>query len=301
MYAVTGATGNTGSVVAENLLAKGEKVRAIGRDSARLERFVKKGAEAFVGDVEDAAAMAKAFTGATGVYLVIPQALQRDDFRAYQDRISDAYASALAEAGVRHAVSLSSIGAQHAEKTGPIIGLHRLEEKLNRVPRLNVLHLRAGFFLENLFMSIDAIRGMGAFPGVFSGDAPFPMIATKDIGAAAAERLKRLDFTDQETGELLGQRDVTMKEVAAIIGQAIGKPGLGYTQVPTPVLTPSLAQMGLPRSCIALLMETWKAANDGLLAPLEKRSAQNTTPTSIETFIAEEFLPRFRAKGATAS
>jgi uncharacterized protein YbjT (DUF2867 family) len=301
MYAVTGATGNTGSIVAEKLLAKGEKVRAIGRDNARLERFVKKGAEAFVGDAEDAATMAQAFSGATGVYLVIPQALQRDDFRAYQDRISDAYATALAEAGVRHAVSLSSIGAQHAEKTGPIVGLHRLEEKLNRVPRLNVLHLRAASFLENLFMSIEAIRAMGSFPGVFSGDAPFPMIATKDIGAAAAERLKRLDFTEQETNELLGQRDVTMKEVAAIIGQAIGKPGLGYTQVPTQVLMPSLAQMGLPRSSIALLMETWKAANDGLLAPLEKRSAQNTTPTSIETFIAEDFLPRFRPKGATAS
>jgi uncharacterized protein YbjT (DUF2867 family) len=51
MYVVIGATGNTGKVVAEKLLEKGEKVRVVGRDAKRLERFTQKGAEAFVADV----------------------------------------------------------------------------------------------------------------------------------------------------------------------------------------------------------------------------------------------------------
>ena len=72
MYAITGATGNTGSVIAAKLLGRGEKVRVIGRDAGRLEGLVQKGAEAFVADVTDAAALTKAFTGAKAVYAMIP-------------------------------------------------------------------------------------------------------------------------------------------------------------------------------------------------------------------------------------
>lgn len=300
MYVITGATGNTGKPAAEALLAKGEKVRVIGRDAKKLEPFVQKGAEAFAGSVEDQAAMTQAFTGARAVYLVIPQALEREDFRAYQERISDAYASAAAKAGVRYAVVLSSIGGSHAEKTGPIVGLHNLEEKMKRVPGLNVLCLRPAHFMENLFMNIDPIRTMGVVPGPYPGDAPFPMIATKDIGAAAAERLARCDFSGHEVRELLGQRDVTMKEAASVIGKAIGKPGLSYMQLPHMVLGPALEQMGLPKSSVALLLEMWQGVNDGLVAPLEKRSERNTTATMLETFVTEEFLPRFQAKAARA-
>ena len=80
MYVITGATGNTGKVAAEALLAKGEKVRVIGRDAKKLKPFVQKGAEAFVGNVEDQAAMTQAFAGAKAVYFVLPQALEREDF-----------------------------------------------------------------------------------------------------------------------------------------------------------------------------------------------------------------------------
>ena len=45
MYVILGATGNTGSVVAEKLLAKREKVRAVGRNKERLATLAKRGAE----------------------------------------------------------------------------------------------------------------------------------------------------------------------------------------------------------------------------------------------------------------
>lgn len=300
MYVITGATGNTGKPAAEALLAKGEKVRVIGRDPKKLEPFVQKGAEAFVGNVEDEAAMTQAFTGAKAVYLVVPAAFEREDFRAYQGRISDAYAGAAAKAGVRYAVLLSSIGASHAEKTGPIVGLHNLEEKMKRIAGLNVLCLRPVNFMENLLMNIDPIRTMGMVPGPYSGDAPFPMIATRDIGAAAAERLARCDFSGHEVRELHGQRDVTMKEAASVIGKAIGKPGLSYMQLPHMVLGPALEKMGMLKSSVALLLEMWDGVDDGLVVPLEKRSERNTTPTTLETFVAEEFVPRFQAKAARA-
>ena len=300
MIAITGATGNTGSVAADALLAKGEKIRVIGRDASKLERFASKGAEPFVANVESADEMARAFAGADTVYLVIPQALQRDDFRAYQDRISDAYAAAIDKAGVKFAVTLSSVGAMHGENVGPIVGLHNMEEKLNRISSLNALHLRPTHFMENLLMSIDGIRMMNVLPGFGPADLPSPAIATRDIGNYAASRLAARDFTGHSTQELLGPRDLTMRDCAAIIGRAIGKPNLGYVQMPLMLLESALTSMGLPKSSAALVIEMWSGANQGLLNPQEQRSEKNTTPTPLEQFAEEIFAPQFQRRAAKA-
>jgi len=111
MFAITGATGNTGSVIAEKLLAQGEKVRVIGRDAGRLARFVQKGADAFVADITDAAALRRAFDGARAVYAMVPPNFAAADVRGYQETVSDALASALRNASVSHVVVLSSFGA----------------------------------------------------------------------------------------------------------------------------------------------------------------------------------------------
>lgn len=300
MIVITGATGNTGRPAAESLLDKGDKVRVIGRDVKKLEPLIARGAEPFVAGVQDADAMTRAFQDADAVYLIIPQALHRDDFRDYQERISDAYAKAVATARVPYAVTLSSIGAQHASGTGPIVGLHNLEHKLNDIPGLNVLHIRAGYFMENLLQNVGPIKSMGFMPGGESGDTPVPMIATKDIGRYAAERLHARDFSGTSAQDLLGQRDLSIKEVAGLIGKAIGKPNLHYMHVPFMVLEPALVKMGLPKSSAALIIEMWKAGKEGLVAPTEPRSMKNTTPTTIEEFVEEVFVPAYNAKSTAA-
>ena len=300
MIVIVGATGHTGRPAAEALLAGGEKVRVIGRDAKKLEQFTQNGAEAFVGNVEEVASMTKAFEGATAVYLVLPEDISNQDLRAHQERVSDSYAAAVANARVPYVVSLSSIGAQHAEKTGPIVGLHNQELKLNRIEGLNVLHLRAAYFMENLLMSIPPLRSMGTLPGGLTSDAAMPWIATKDIGAYAATRLAARDFVGSSTQELHGQRDISMKEAASVVGKSIGKPNLGYMQVPFMLLEPALGQMGLPKNTAALLIEMWKGANAGLVVPQEQRSAKNTTPTTIESFVTEVFAPAYLGKTAGA-
>jgi uncharacterized protein YbjT (DUF2867 family) len=299
MIVITGATGNTGRRAVAALLASGEKVRAIGRESKKLESLTPKGAEAFVAHAEDAAQMSKAFEGATAVYLLIPQSAD-EDYRAYQDSVSDAYLKAMTSARVPYAVTLSSLGAQHPEKTGPIVGTYHLEQKMNSVPGLNVLHLRPGPFMENLFMGMAPLRTMGFLPGGTDSDLPVPMIAAKDIGDYAAKRLHARDFSGSSVQELFGPRDVTMKEVAKIVGEAIGKPKLSYMHVPAMMLEPALVQTGMPKATAKLLIEMWKAGNSGLLAPLEKRSTENTRPTTIESFVTEVFAPAYLAKGAGA-
>jgi len=298
MYAITGATGNTGSVIAETLLEKKQKVRVIGRKAEKLQRFVQKGAEAFAGDVTDEVAMTRAFTGARAVYTMTPPDMVIADYPAYQERVSDALSAAIEKAGVTHAVNLSSIGAHRAEKVGPVVGLHNFEQKLNRIAKLNVLHLRPAYYMENLLMQIGLIQAFGLMGGPLRADLSIALIATRDIGPVVAQALLKLDFSGSRTRELLGQRDVSMAEAAAVIGKALGKPGLAYVQFPAIQVEQALTQMGVARGTAKLLNEMADALNSGYMAPLEPRSPQNTTATSIETFVAEEFLPRFQGRSA---
>jgi uncharacterized protein YbjT (DUF2867 family) len=300
MIVITGATGRTGHVAAESLLAQGEKVRAVGRDAKKLERLAQKGAEAFVGNIEDSASMTKAFESAAAVYLLLPEDTSQQDLRGHQEHVSDCYAAAVAGAKVPYVLTLSSLGAQHAEKTGPLVGLHNMEQKLNRISGLNVLHLRPGYFMENLFMAMAPMRSMGILPGGMTGDVPMPWIATKDVGAYVAKRLAARDFSGSSIQELHGQRDISMKEAASIVGAAIGKPKMGYMQAPFMMLEPALVQLGLPKRTAALLIEMWKGANAGLIAPQEPRSATNTTPTTLESFAAEVFAPAYLNMAAKA-
>lgn len=300
MYVITGATGNTGSVAAKRLLAQGQKVRAVGRNADRLRTLVAAGAEAFVADLTDAAALGKAFTGAEGVYVMIPPNPAVQDVRAYRDQVSDAVARAIQQAGLKHAVLLSSIGADKPDKTGPVVGLHLFEEKLNAVPGLNVLHLRAGYFMENLLAQVSAIKAMGIAAGPLRADLKLPLIATQDIGDVAATSLLKRDFTGTKTRELLGQRDLTMAEATTILGKAVGKPDLHYLQAPDAQIRPVLMQLGMSENVADLILEMAGALNSGHMRALEPRTAENTTPTSLEDFAAKVFAPAFQGKEKVA-
>jgi uncharacterized protein YbjT (DUF2867 family) len=300
MYVVTGATGNTGNVVAKALLSRGEKVRVIGRTAERLKALAAEGAEPFAAELTDAAGVTKAFVGAKAVYVMLPPNPTNSDYRSFQNRVTDAIVAALRSTGVTHAVTLSSIGADKPDKTGPVEGVHYLEQQLNCIDALNVLHLRAGYFMENTLAQIGIIQKMGMAVGPLRPDLKLPMVATRDIGEAAADVLLSLDFRQKQTRELLGQRDISMNEVAQSIGSAIGKPGLRYIQAPDEQVRPALVQLGMSSNVAGLILEMSAALNLGHMRALEQRSAKNTTPTSYETFVREEFLPRYGGESAAA-
>ncbi|MBV9340314.1 MAG: NAD(P)H-binding protein [Acidobacteria bacterium] len=298
MFVVAGATGNAGNVVARNLLAKGEKVRVIGRDLERLKALVADGAEAFQADLTDTFALARAFAGAKAVYLLIPPNVSSPDFRGFQNRVTQAIASALQSARVSHAVTLSSIGADKPDNNGPVAGLHEFEERLNRLVDLNVLHLRAAYFMENTFPQVGNIEKFSMAIGALDPDLKLAMIAAQDVGAAAADALLNLNFRHKQTRELLGERDLTMREVTQIIGNAIDKPGLPYVQAEDDQLRAALIRTGMSLNMADLVLEMAGALNSGHMRPLETRSPENTTPTSYERFVEEQVVPLFEGSAA---
>jgi uncharacterized protein YbjT (DUF2867 family) len=295
-YVISGSSGNTGSIIANSLLSKGKSVRVIGRDPERLQPFVSKGAEAFTADLTDAAALTKAFSGASAAYLMLPPITSRED----QERESDAIAKAAKDSGLRYAVHLSSYGAHVPKGTGPVEGLHSSEQKLNAIGSLNVLHLRAAYFMENNLASIAMIREKGIVGHALLPNLKLPMIATRDVGDYAASRLLALDFSGKHARELLGERELSMTEATAAIGRGIGIPDLRYEQFSYDQFEQGLKQAGFSPKKAAVYAEMFKAINVGLLAAVEPRSPENSTATSFENFVLDVFAPAYHGRAHAA-
>lgn len=301
MFVITGATGNIGSNVAGQLLARGEKVRVIGRTAGRLQWLADKGAEVAVGNLKDAAFVTRAFKGATAVFAMIPPDYSATDFRAYQNEVGASLATAIRNGGVQYVVNLSSQGADLSSGSGPIMGLRDQEERLNRLEGFNILHLRPTYFMENLLMNIPLINQRGITGSAVRGDLKFAMIATRDIADQVVGLLVNRNFTGKPIRDLLGQRDLSLNKATSVIGRSIGMPDLQYLQFSYDDAARGMREMGISADVGRLFMEMSRALNEGMFAVDRPRTVQNTTPTSIEAFagtFAEAFAASQQRKAA---
>lgn len=251
MYVITGVTGHTGKVAAEALLARGEKVRVVVRDAQKGAAFTAKGAEVAVADLGDARALAAAFEGAQGAYVLLPPNMAVADFRAYQDAVGQSIVDAVAAAKVPHVVLLSSIGADQPSGTGPIVGLHVVEEKLKGLAGTAVTALRAGYFMENVGGSLGALAH-GQFPTFFPADFALEAIATRDIGELAAALL--LEGGQGFQVVELSTRGLTANGIADAIGRVTGKRP-DVAAYPVEAMAGALQGFGVPKQMAELYQE----------------------------------------------
>lgn len=293
-YVVFGATGHVGSVVANRLLDAGARVRVVGRSAHRLAPLESRGAEVAAGSVEDPVFVRGALDGMEAAFLMLPPFFG-SGIRAWQRRTAGVICDALRDAPLPRAVFLSSIGADLSEGNGPVAGLHAFERGLRRILGLSTLVLRPGYFFENLVGAIPAIREYGALALAFRPDLRLKMIASRDIGEVAARRMLALDWTGTVVQELHGERDLTMGEVAAALGAAIGRPELRYVRLPYDEVQRILVRVGIPDEAAALYMEMTRSFDDGRVRPTQPRRPLATTPTSIERWAGEVFAPVYAA------
>ncbi|MEZ4336967.1 MAG: NmrA family NAD(P)-binding protein [Sandaracinaceae bacterium] len=254
MFAILGATGNTGRVVAETLLAAGEDVRVLVRSEDKGAALAAKGAEVRVVDVGDEASLRAGLEGARGAYLLLPPPSYGDDgFLASRAAVAKRVADAVAASGLEHVVLLSSIGAQHPDGTGVIRSLHDAEARL-RATGVPATFVRAAYFMENWGSVLPAAQGDGVLPQML-GDASvaIPMIATLDIGRTAAEALRE-GPSAAGVIELEGPARYAPTDVAAAVGRRIGR-AVQAIDVPFEAQVQTLQSFGMSEDVASLFTE----------------------------------------------
>ena len=247
MYLVAGVTGHVGKVVAETLLARGKKVRALVRSAQKGEALKAKGAEIVVGDIGDPAGLAKALAGVEGAFLLVPPDMQSDNLKARGEKIASAWVQALNQAKVPHVVFLSSIGAQLPEGNGPIVQPHVVERELRKLTATRCTFVRAAYFMENVLSNLQPMKEQGMLPVFGGGEAhKFPMVATRDIGEVATEALLSPPQTT-EIIELEGPEPYSYQDAAKTFGQQL-KRNVTAQALPLEKMAPTLMGFGISKA-----------------------------------------------------
>ncbi len=264
MYAVVGSTGQVGGAVVRELRRQGCGVRALLRNGAKAEALKALGAEPFVTDFEDAAHVEIAFEGVEGVFFMLPPLLEAFDPRSENRMILAVAHHALQASHVPKIVLLSSIGAHLSAGTGLILKTHAMEQTLLPVD-IPTAAIRAATFMDNLRPLLGHIRESGVWPTPLEKlDQPLGWVATEDIGKLAA-RLLTEPWDAKRTLELEGPRPYSMREAAAIVGQALGRPVEAQT-IPREGRVPMFEQFGMSAASAADMVEMMDGFDAGTLA-----------------------------------
>lgn len=260
MFVVLGATGNTGSAVADTLLDKRQPVRVIVRSAEKGASWKAKGAEVAVASLDDVSALAQAFAGATGVYLMVPPNYGATAWLSDQQARMDRAAEAVKKSGVGHVVYLSSVGAQLASGTGPIRAVHYGEGKLEgAVKHLTIL--RPPYFMDNWAPVIGAAKAQGGLPTFIAPQAKLPMISTKDIGRIGGEYLIA-GGQGKRIVELTGPEEYSPNDVAAALSQLLDKP-ITAQHAPLSAVVPTFKSFGFSDEAATLFEEMYTAFSKG--------------------------------------
>ena len=221
MFAITGITGKVGGEAAHRLLDAHLAVRAVVRDATKSDAWVKRGCEAAVADIGDAQAVARAFLGAEGVFILIPPIFDPSPEFPEVRAIVAALKAALLMAMPGKVVILSTIGAQALERN-LLTQLGMVEQELSTLP-IPIAFLRAAWFMENASLDVAPARSTGRMQSFLQPlDKPFPMVATEDVGRVAAELLQQT-WLGRCVVELEGPRRVTPLELAATFSRLLGQ------------------------------------------------------------------------------
>ncbi|WP_420466057.1 NAD(P)H-binding protein [Panacagrimonas sp.] len=286
MYVLMGSNGNITSKAVRALHQSGVPVRVIGRSAASLAPLHQLDAELAVGDARDAGFLTQAFAGATAVYVMIPTDYGAPDLRRAQAELGRSIATAIAQSGVRRVVNLSSIGGELPAGTGPIVGLHEEEQRLDAIPNLELLHLRPGYFMENHLLAASTIASLGVYPSLERSDIGVPMVATPDIATIVVREL--LDAKTCGVLHLHAPRHYTFQQAATILGRAIGRPDLMYVQSDVAEARTAMLHAGFSPDAAEQMAEMAQWLSTG---------THSTPPEPVEVMptTLEDFAPRFRA------
>ena len=280
--------GNIGRVVVERLLDAKHNVVVISRHPEKLAAAIAKGAIVLRGSIDEDAVVERALEGADALFWLTPISFEPVDYMAWAKDIAQRAASAARRRGVRRAVVISSIGAQHDSGVGPISCNPVIEKLSTAVP--NVTVLRPGSFMENLLQHVGAIAHAGTMYTRYPISMKIPWIATGDIAERAVRALTDERSTGSQMLELQGPEDLDQLQVASIVSEAIGR-RVAAVEVTEEQAKQGMVGAGMPNAFADLLLEMYAGLASGRMQRTQPRSAATSTPTTLLTFARQVLKP----------
>jgi NAD(P)H dehydrogenase (quinone) len=285
MYAIMGITGQVGSAVAEDLFAQGKQIRAIVRSAEMAASWKDRGAEIAVADYDDPNALASAFEGADGVFLMLPPNNAPAPGFPHTHKTLASYHAALSKVLPKKAVYLSSIGAEQSSGLGIITSLHLMEQKLGDLPIAHAF-LRAGWFMENHVWDVRTARSEGKiFSNLYPLDRKFSLVATADIGKAGADVLGQ-EWKGARYIEVAGPGQYSPNDLARAFSSALGRK-IEAVAVPREKWTEFFLGQGMPEGRTESRAEMVDGFNSGWIHFGVPGTEQVTGTTSLSSVIAK--------------
>jgi uncharacterized protein YbjT (DUF2867 family) len=286
---LTAPTGNIGRPLTDAVLKGGAEVTLLARNPEKVQAFVDRGARVEAGSLSDGDYVNRATAGAEVLFWLTPPDYTVEDFRSFYGQMGTIAAQAVRENAIPRVVHLSSIGAHLPSGTGPVTGLHDIEGLLDDTSAA-VTHLRPAYFMENLFNSIQTIKDAGSVFLPVRGSVSLPIIATRDIAAAAAARILDPSWTGRHVMGLHGPRDLSFDEMAQILSEGLGKP-VNHVTVPPEAVKEGMMAMGMTAGSVDTMLELYSAIDTGYVTAEMPRSEETTTPTEFAVFVREVLKP----------
>lgn len=290
---VTGSLGNISKPLATQLVKAGHQVTVISSSPDKAEAITALGATPAIGSVDDIAFLTGAFKGADAIYTMIPNNFSATNYRQYIGSVGKNYAEAIKAAGVTKVVNLSSIGAHIDGGTGPISGIHDVEQTYKQLAGVAIKHLRPAFFYTNLLANIDMIKHLGFLGANYGDNSRVVLVHPNDIAEVAAEELQS-DFSETSIRYISSDERAT-NEIASVLGAAIGKPDLKWVDFTDEQALQGIQQAGLPAEIARNYVEMGTAVKSAILwEDYDKHKPAQFGKTKLEDFAAE-FAEKFNA------
>lgn len=267
---LTGSLGNIGKPLTETLISNGHTVTVISSNTKRQKDIELLGAKAAIGKLQDVDFLTETFKGADVVYLMETMEAVGDMFDKSVDFIGDItkigenYKVAVERSAVKKVIHLSSIGAHTSKGTGIIRFHHNVETILKQLSAdVSIKSIRPVSFYINLLSFIHVIKSKGVIISNYAGDVKEPWVSPKDIAAVIAEEVDR-QFTGR-TIRYVASDEVSPNEIAEALGEAIGKPDLKWTVIPSQQLLDNWLSIGFNEQVAKGFIELQESQGNGTL------------------------------------
>lgn len=287
---LTGSLGHIGQPLAHQLVQAGHAVTVISSKADKRAAIEEMRATAAIGSLENPDFLAATFAGAEAVYCMVPPNMAAPDVLAHYRAIGHSYAQALARAGVKRVVHLSSWGADLDHGTGFILGSHQVEGILNELPNVALTHLRPGSFYYNLYGFVGMIKAQGIIGTNYGGEDIMVLAAPTDIAAAAAEELTKTP-TPGTSVRYVASDERTCADLARALGAAIGRPDLQWLTFGDEQTQQAMEQQGIPAQVAALYVELGASIHSGAM----RQGYLQHRPQTMGQVKAEDFAQEFAA------